>query len=233
MRFLFGLVVSAAALDKGRESLPKARASSDARDGLKRLLKGRSYSNLYFSYGLERAATVMDAPPARWYVPGARVIVGLQQKGGRWGGGAYRTSLALLFLTRATQYVISPRRYRKAATTARGPKFPDHVTDRNLKIAFEAYLLAGKAKRPPLRHLFGGAGRASVTFVIGRLTDPELAVREAAFGLLQALVNKPLLFDPKARADERRIMLGPIRTHWERYGPEYEWSETAQRFERS
>ena len=38
-----------------------------------------------------------------------------------------------------------------------------------------------------------------------------------------ALLAKPLLFDPKGRADERSIMLGPIRAHWERYGKEYRW----------
>jgi len=235
---LFARVVSEAALAKGRESLPNARKTWAARKGLKRLLEFSQYSNLYFSYGLERAATVMDVDPAKWYVPGARAIVNMQDKQGAWGalargaGSAYSTSLALLFLTRATRYVITPRRPRPAATTARAPRFPDPVTDRNLKPAFEAYLLSDVAKRIPLRPLFGTAGGACIEFLIGRLADPDMAVRQTAFELLTVLLYKPLLFDPKARADERKIMLAPIRAHWDANKTRYSWNAETQRFER-
>ncbi len=245
---LFGIVVSTAALAKGRDPLAKARDTSAARRGWHQLRSTRPYGMLYFAYGLERAGTIMDADPAGWYVPGARVIVERQSKDGGWGpsgfrtprgkptvtpSNAYSTSLALLFLTRATRYVITPRRPRKAATTARGARFPDPVTDRNLKVAFEAYLLSDVAKRIPLRPLFGTAGGACIEFLIGRLADPDLTVRQTAFDLLTVLLYKPLLFDPKARPDERKIMLVPIRAYWHANEKRYAWNAKTQRFERS
>jgi hypothetical protein len=224
---LFGYVAAYAALNGGPGSLPEARKQKQARKGLAALLRKQPYANYYFCYALERAATIMNAPPDQWYVEGARYLVGKQLKNGSWND-PYNTSLALLFLTRATRFVITPRR---AAVTAREVKFPERVTADNLGRAFEAYLLTDESKRVPLLPKFATAGPPAIGMFIERLADPELAVRVAAYTLLRALLDKPLLFDPKARADERRIMLKPIRAWWEREGGRLKWNADVGRFQ--
>jgi hypothetical protein len=228
---LFGYVVSSASLADGAAALPKVRQSERAERGLRRLLKSQKYANFYFDYGLERAATLMDAPPERWYVPGAEYLVDAQKKSGGWGGSdAYNTSLALLFLTRATRYVLTPRKNREAAKTITEAKFPDQVTAANLKTAFAAYLATPRPQRDALQPKFAGAGPAAIGLFIERLADPELPVRTAAFELVSALLSRPLLFDPKAEAHVRKMMLQPIRAFWDRRRADMAWDPARQRF---
>jgi len=47
-------------------------------------LSGQGGMNFYFLYGLERAATLADAPPKEWYVENARDLVKMQQSDGGW-----------------------------------------------------------------------------------------------------------------------------------------------------
>jgi len=225
---LFGYVVSGASLAKGTASLPKMRKEKRARRGLARLLRANAQGNFYFLYGLERAATIMDAPPRDWYVENARALVKSQRASGSWGSrDPYSTSLALLFLSRATRYVLTPRR---VATTARTAKFPRVVTVENLKRAFEAYLLSTPAERKKVRYVFAGAGTESLALFVDRLADPEEPVRSAAYELLIALLRRPILFDPTAAASDRKIMLIPIRSYFEKNRVRLRWEKQSSRF---
>ena len=73
------------------------------------------FEDYYFVYSLERVGTVLAQPTEEWYIFGARKLVAAQKTDGRWqsrrGGDekdAYGTSLALLFLNRATVRSITP-----------------------------------------------------------------------------------------------------------------------------
>jgi len=227
---LFGYVVSKASLDGGVATLPAVRRKPVARKGLSRLLRSQSPNNLYFLYGLERAATLMDAPPREWYVENARSLVKSQQADGGWGRmDPYSTSLALLFLSRATRYVITPRPAAKTVTTA---KFPNVVTVKNLKRAFEAYLLSRPAARATVRARFAGAGTASLALFVDRLADPEEVVRVAAHELLTALLDHPLLFDPKAPREDRKMMVHAVRTYFQSNRERLAWDADSARFVR-
>jgi hypothetical protein len=221
---LFGFVAAHASLS----DLATARKQVQAQRGVRALLRTKPYANFYFCYGLERAAAIMDVPADQWYVAGARQLVERQQKSGSWGN-PYSTSLALLFLTRATRYVITPRRPR--TLTAREVKFPMKVTPENLGRAFEAYLLADERARKTLPRRFAGAGPSAIGLFVERLGDPEQSVRRVAHSLLRLLLSKPLLFDPNAPGHDRRIMLKPIRDWFEREGKNLAWDEQTGRFQ--
>ena len=154
-----------------------------ARRGTKALLgPHRPYANYYYCYGLERAAAIMDVPAEQWYVDGARYLVKQQGSNGSWTD-VYNTSLALLFLTRATRSILTPRR-KRGPITAADSRFPEVVTTRTLKRAFEAYLLAGEARRKAWAPRFGAAGPSAIGLFVERLADPEESVRVVAYGLL-------------------------------------------------
>jgi len=239
---LFGYVVSVAALNGGVAGLPKARESKRAIRGQDALLTSKlPYPDYYYCYGLERAAAAKGIPAELWYVDGARYLVKKQAGTGAWspevrsgrigrgGPTTYCTPLALLFLTRATSFVITPRKM-SGAVTARASAFPQVVTPKNLKRAFEAYLLADAASRKTLAPRFGAAGPAAIGLFVKRLGDPEAAIRVVAHELLRALLDKRLLFDPKGTADERKIMLGAVQVWWEREGGELDWDAGSRKF---
>jgi len=237
---LFGLVVSEAALAGGPAKLADARASDRARRGARKLLaKPLPYEGYYYCYGLERAAAVMDLPPAEWYVDGARNLVGRQRKDGAWspdirggrsrasGPDNYQTALALLFLARATGTMLKPG---KPPVTPGPAQFPETVTAQNLKRAFEAYLLADEDERKAWTPKFGAAGPATVALLVERLGDPQAQVRAAAYDLLRALLEKRLLFDVHAEETDRAIMLGSIEAWFRKNGPALRWDESTGRF---
>jgi len=74
----------------------------------------------YFYYGCERTGALLDTEmfgSHRWYDEGAKILVATQRPSGQWesatplGGGANptrQTIFALLFLSRATQTIITP-----------------------------------------------------------------------------------------------------------------------------
>ncbi len=122
---LVAFVYADAALHGGTRGLEDARTRPIARRGIdayrrKLRLDPRDYYGLY---AIERVGTVVDVALAEWYVEGARKLVRIQKDDGRWPYGAgpggdrkaaYETSLALLFLSRATVYATTPGRPPKA-----------------------------------------------------------------------------------------------------------------------
>ncbi|MHC4732806.1 MAG: hypothetical protein ACYS6Z_19745, partial [Planctomycetota bacterium] len=138
---LVSYVYASAALRGGVRALPKARRTPVAQAGVKALFDRRfDFDNYYFVYSLERVGTVMGLPEKDWYFDGARTLIKQQRKDGRWPGQmwqgdpdrAYETSLALLFLSRATRYFVGP-------TTRRAEGFPDPAQPGNLTKAFDYY----------------------------------------------------------------------------------------------
>jgi hypothetical protein len=236
---LCSCVYATAALLGGVSALPAAREDPIARRGLKALLDDpgrRDYNDYYLVYALERAGTVMAIPPDLWYVEGARALVAQQRESGRWGPGgrfgdaqsAYETSLALLFLARATGAVITPggdvdRERRRAA-------FPARVGPGQLDEALAYYLSAPEAERKTLAPRFAEAGAEAVGFLVGKLRAPERGTRGRAYELLEALVSKRLLFDPGASAEERDLMLAPIEAFWRDEGAALRWDDVRRRF---
>jgi len=235
---LFGWVASTAA----RGSLDAARAAPKAQRGLRRLLEEMrpgAAVDLYAAYSLERTATIMGLEPARWYVTVARALVRMRDARIAWGGaptraraGAYANALALLTLARATHRTIVPAEAAKPGKTAPTAKFPSRVTESNLSIAFEAYLIASDDERKELAHRFGGAGLAAVEFLLDRLADPDQTVRTVATVLLNGLLAEPVEFDPAASSEARSSRLEAIRSHWEAEGARYRWNPETRRFER-
>jgi len=109
-------VCAFAGSEGGAEHLPAARASEPAKRGLRAFAtcSKESYEDYYFAYSVERLGTVLARPSADWYPAGARALVECQEKDGRWSRiergdsrQVYETSLALLFLSRATAATIT------------------------------------------------------------------------------------------------------------------------------
>jgi hypothetical protein len=206
-------------------------------------LKGRggTWFDYYFVYSVERVGTVLDLDIATWYVPGAQWLVERQGADGSWGGGVgwgrameqktndriqtpYETSLALLFLTRATRQLV---------TTRHGGKAEGPVTERDrapdtVEGLFDLYVATRAEEREALMSKL--ARREAVGLAIGKLRDDRQPVREAAFELLTRLVDRPFLFDPAAGPEEREVMLGPIEAFWTEKGARLEWDEGKRRF---
>ncbi len=113
---LVSYVYATAALMGGIEALPMARRDPIARRGLRAFVRQRlDWANYYLVYSIERVGTVLARPEKDWYVEGARILVRVQQDDGSWRGDrhgdrrhAYDTALALLFLSRATVYSVTP-----------------------------------------------------------------------------------------------------------------------------
>ena len=122
---------------------------------------------------------------------GARYLLSRQERGGRWAPGDYETSLALLFLVRGT---YPPIKGRAQAAVTRREQLPDVTTQAGLERAFFQYVefKAGAARRPA-----GGVsqgGPRAVGLSIRQLRHKRQPVREAAAGLLDGMLAKPLEF---------------------------------------
>jgi hypothetical protein len=229
---LVSFVYASAALAGGVPALPNARRSPVAQAGLKALLAGRqSFDNYYFVYSLERVGTVMGLPEKDWYFDGARKLIKKQMKDGRWQGGmrhgdadrTYETSLALLFLSRATRYFVGP-------TTRRAAGFPDLVQPGNLTKAFDHYHHYKPARRREVVYEFGKAGPAAVGLFIQKLRHKQAPVRETAYELLDQLVERRFLFEARWPAGYRVLMLPTIDQFWQRYKERLHWDAQRRRF---
>jgi len=236
---LCSYVYATAGLLGGVRALPAARADPVAQRGVAALMtvpRPGNYRNYYFVYALERAGTVMAIPEEDWYVQGARALVGQQEEGGRWGGvapgtthgGAYETSLALLFLSQAT---------RAAITRGGDPDggriitvFPGHVGPAQLEEALLYYMTAPAAERRTLGPRFAEARTATVGFLIGKLRASDRDARAAAYELLGLLVEKRFLFEPDAKPEDRDVMLAPIEAFWQEQRSRIAWDEAKGRF---
>jgi hypothetical protein len=178
----------------------------------------------------------MAIPEEQWYHQGARALVQAQDAKGRWGpagtakapGGAYETSLALLFLSRATRAAVTfggdPRGARRIT------QFPGRVGPGQLEEALIYYAAAPAAERAKLAPRFAEAQAAAVGFLVGKLRASDRDLRVAAWELLQALVEKRFLFDPEGTPDDRDVMIGPIEAFWQEQKGKLAWDEATGRF---
>ncbi len=249
---IVSLVYATVSLDGKEDALARAREHRAVKRGLKLLpLTPASPSmfgtrrgwwfDYYLVYSIERVGTVLGLDIATWYVPGARWLVERQGADGSWGGGGgsvmpeeqrtkdrvqtpYETSLALLFLTRATRELVTTRHGDKAE----GPVTEKGAAPDTIEGLFDLYV----ATRPEEREALIGklARKEAVGLAIAKLSDNRQPVREAAFGLLSRLVDRPFLFDPAAGPEERGVMLGPIEAFWEETGERLLWDEGKGRF---
>ncbi|MHC4547238.1 MAG: hypothetical protein ACYTEZ_00555 [Planctomycetota bacterium] len=230
---LVSYVYATAALRGGVRALPDARRTPVAQAGLAALFRRPrfNYENYYLVYSLERVGTVMALPEKDWYFEGARALVAAQQKDGSWQGGVrrgdarhvYETSLALLFLSRATRYFVGP-------TTRRAAGFPDPARPGNLVKAFDHYHVYKPAQRSAVVDRFGRAGAPAVGLFIARLRHQQAPVRETAYELLERLVEKRFFFEPRWPAPDRALMLQPIDTFWRLQGERLRWDAERRLF---
>jgi len=229
---LVSYVYASAALNGGVPALPQARRTPVAQAGVKALFGQRSdFDNYYFVYSLERVGTVMALPEKDWYFDGARKLIKKQMKDGRWEGRmwhgdadrTYETSLALLFLSRATRYFVGP-------TTRRADGFPDLAQPGNLAKAFDFYHHYKPARRRKVVYEFGKAGAAAVGLFIQRLRHKQAPVRETAYELLEQLVERRFLFEARWPAGYRALMLQTIDEFWKRYKDRLHWDAQRRRF---
>jgi hypothetical protein len=229
---LVSYVYASAALNGGMTALPKARRTPVAQAGVKALFAGGfNFDDYYFVYSLERVGTVMGLPEKDWYIDGARKLIQRQKKDGRWEGQmwhgdadrTYETSLALLFLSRATRYFVGP-------TTRRADGFPDLAQPGNLTKAFDFYHHYKPARRREVVYEFGKAGAAAVGLFIEKLRHKQPAVRETAAELLRELVDQPLLFEARWPARDRAHMLQTIDEFWQRHQKQLHWDAQRRRF---
>jgi hypothetical protein len=229
---LVSYVYASAAMSGGIRALPQARRTPIAQAGALALFRQRfNFQNHYFVYSLERVGTVMGLPEKEWYFDGARTLIKQQHKDGRWKGqmwhgdadNAYETSLALLFLSRATRYFVGP-------TTRRAEGFPDLAQPGNLAKAFDFYHHYKPARRREVLHEFGKAGAPAVGLFIQKLRHKQVAVRATATELLRELVDRRFLFEPRWPALDRAHMLQTIDEFWERCQSRLHWDAQRRRF---
>jgi hypothetical protein len=242
---LCSYVYATAGLLGGVTALPLARADPVAKRGVDALLSDlltAGFHNYYYVYALERAGTVMAIPEKAWYFQGARALVAQQDESGRWGGaaaggkrrlgaggtGAYETSLALLFLSRATRAAVT--RGGDPDSNRRVKKFPAQVGAAQLEEALLYYVTARPPERERLRPRFAEAGTPAVGFLVGKLRSSDVESRRAAWELTQALVEKRFLFDPDAKPEERDVMIAPIEGYWQEHRSRIRWDASKGRF---
>jgi hypothetical protein len=242
---LCSYVYATAGLLGGVPALPLARADPVAKRGAAALLLDfgtANFQNYYYVYALERAGTVMAIPEKLWYFRGARALVAQQDESGRWGGsapggrgrpgvrggGAYETSLALLFLSRATRAAVTrggdPDSNRKVT------RFPDRVGTAQLEEALLYYVTAPPAERAKLAPRFADAGAPLVGFLVGKLRSSDRESRRGAAELMEALVEKRFLFDPDASPEDRDVMIAPIDAYWQEHRAKVRWDAAKARF---
>jgi len=202
----------------------RTRRSTRVRQGLEALRRfGLAYHNYYYVYALERVGNVLDLPLKTWYVDGAKHLVKRQRSSGQWDGqyvdenGTFETSMALLFLTRAT--LAPPPR---AAVTKR-ETFPDPAEPRGLERAFGFYVEYNARDRAKIASRFGAAGASAVGLFIEKLRHKSERTRTAAYELLTTLVDARFFYEPQWPLDTRRKMLVPIDAWWQRNAKRLRW----------
>lgn len=229
---LVSYVYASAAIAGGVRALPQARRTPVAQAGVKALFRRRlDFQNYYFVYSLERVGTVMGLPEKDWYFDGARTLIRQQQGDGRWTSrvphgdaqSAYETSLALLFLSRATRYFVGP-------TTRRAEGFPDPAQPGNLAKAFDHYHHFSPARRREVLYEFGRAGAPAVGFFIEKLRHRQATVRATAAELLEKLVARRFFYEARWPAEDRAQMLQPIDGFWKRHKDRLRWDAQRRRF---
>lgn len=170
--------------------------------------------SFYFHYGLERAAILTDVEKVGgvdWYATGARMLIGLQERGGGWRsmtdgypgaqldagrGDSVPTAFAILFLRRKFQKLgaVTPHVVPLAGL---GPASPDHQVE-----ACTAELVR--------------RGKTALLEVVQALRTDVAPRRRAAAAALKAIAGDTFGFDPArdeaANSDAlRRIELWYLR----------------------
>ncbi|MHC4940202.1 MAG: prenyltransferase/squalene oxidase repeat-containing protein [Planctomycetota bacterium] len=241
---LAGYVYARAALDPSEIALQRARGTPTAKQGLKafrRLLKKPDWENYYLVYSIERVGTVLGLRDLSWYEKGARILTVRQNQKGYWKGrstGAdskmgYETSLALLFLSRATyppvKGAITP--LDRIDTLSPRERLPMLTKAQSHRRAFEIYLsFEPDARRAEMRTM-GARGPGLVDHLIATLElDGRTKARKTAHELLQRLLGKILLFIADGPPEEREVMARAIRVTWERMRDDVKWSSEAGRY---
>lgn len=210
---LVSWVYAAASLEG---SLEKARGMEVARRGLSCFLATpRPFDNYYYVYSLERVGTVLGVPESEWYHEGARWLVNAQRSDGSWTGSVYDTALALLFLSRATGYVITRS---------------DPVASPGVEQRFEEWLAADAGRRGSIVAGLAKEGPEAVELLIRKLRDSRRAARAGAYELLGMLLDKRFPFDADAPEPDREFMLTPIEEFWRTRGGGLRWEERTGKF---
>ncbi|MHC4955471.1 MAG: prenyltransferase/squalene oxidase repeat-containing protein [Planctomycetota bacterium] len=238
-------VYASAAIDARETALQRARTSPLARRGLNAFRssvgKRMDWSNLYLVYSVERVGTVLGLRDLSWYETGAIKLCDAQEEHGRWkdttkhgdSRQVYATSLALLFLNRAT---LPPRRGAIAPVDridvlTPGERRPMLQTTKSHQRAFEIYLSLPKKTRRADAPLLGARGKEFVDLLVQLIaTDGRSSARAAAHELLEALLGKRLLYDPRAAEREREIMTRLIRDTWRGMKRNAVWDARQRRF---
>ena len=183
----------------------------------------------YALYAAERAGVIAGLDrfgAVDWYAEGARILVEKQNADGTWGSATENrypasasTSLALLFLTRATRPVATPtpealpegtatERPRVDPEAAR--KLPDDVfaglVDEQL-----GRIAAGRHRVEALENLESLSPRVEPVLV-DRLTAPSRAIRRAAITVLRAMHGTTHGYDVDGPESERAAAIEAWRT---------------------
>jgi hypothetical protein len=268
---IVSLIYTFAALDPRPEALERARKSGPVQLGLRAFERSRkrgiNLGNYYWLYSIERVGTVAALPDPGWYVEGARYLVREQADNGAWPrwspsvakaptfgaiappkrpepdewSRVYETSLALLFLSRATcpprkGAVTPPDRGRTAPATVSGEtSFPDLIDlspgrDKRIDRALTLYAMYDVDRRRALAPLFGVVGSEVIPKLIDRIESDDLQTREGAWDLLQRIVEQEFTYDPRWSASRRRLMVRPMRRYWEERGASLAWDDEKQKF---
>ena len=253
------------ALDRARKSGPVGlglrafHASSKRRPG--------RLSNFYWLYSVERVGTVAGLAELDWYIAGARHLISTQDDNGAWPrwspalvkpatfgtmprprrpaqaewSRVYETSLALLFLSRATypprKGAVTPhdRGPARPATVSGETSFPDLIDpspgrEQRIERALTLYTLYGLDRRRALAPLFGVVGPSILPRLFDRLESDVLQTREGAWDLLERIVEKRFVYDPSWSESRRKLMLRAMRRFWAEQGASLAWDGAKQSF---
>jgi hypothetical protein len=222
-------VYARAALDGSPAALQRARNSPTIKRGFEAFraqLKQTNWKHYYLVYSIERVGTVLARRDLSWYETGAAHLCRDQHKRGSWGArpgmhGIYGTSLALLFLNRAT---FPPR---KGAATPEdrvdvlspAERVPELKSAKTHTRAFEIFLALSARERAAQRETLHARGDEMFEHLLGVMAeDGRTEARVTAAVLIRRWLGKPMLYDPNANADERRAMTRAIRATWKRAG---------------
>ena len=242
---LVSYVYASAAVNPKEAMLQRVRASPIATRGVSafrhQLNQRIDWRNLYLVYSIERVGTVLAVRDHTWYEKGAAQLCGLQHEGGSWkdatGHGdsraVYATSLALLFLTRATLppqrgLVAAPPRLDVMTASERTPLLQTAKSNRR---AFEIYMSLPAATRRGTAGALGSRGKAFVDMLsLAILQEQRAAARAAAHELLEELLGKRFLYDAAASKKDRDIMARQILGTWKRMRANAVWDVRSRHY---
>jgi hypothetical protein len=234
-----GVAAVAIARSEIRRGTLQAKADRSMRDGLAWLGKhfsvegnpgrdgGRRGWHYYYLYGLERAgvlAGVVYMGEHRWYVEGARYLVGAQQGGGGWSkgmrgldramgrrmrrpdlgvGDVVDTCFALLFLVRSTAHSYGVPTPRELVGLRGGDRQSDRALSDLFRAAFSEMAHLGEREQQARAREFAWLGPRVIRLLLPKLSSSETAIRARAIRVLRAITNLEMGYDPEAPEEQR------------------------------